>query len=66
MLGWEYRTIDISDVTFMEMPQVLAALKSRGWEVSPVQTTVGGARLKLGLRRPVRIIPPNGWLWIAS
>ena len=66
MLGWEYRTIDISTVAFMEMPRVLMALKSRGWEVSPVQATVGEARLKLGLRRPVQIVQPKGWLWLAG
>jgi hypothetical protein len=66
MLGWEYSTIDISTVTFMEMPRVLAALKFRGWEVSPVQATVGEARLRLGLRRPVRVMAPKGWLWIAG
>jgi hypothetical protein len=66
MLGWEYRTIDISTVAFMEMPRVLAALKDRGWEVSPVQATAGEARLRLGLRRPIRFVPSKGWLWVAG
>ena len=66
MPGWEYRTIDISTVAFKEMPRILAALKRRGWELSPVQTAVGGAQLKVGLRRTMRSSPFKGWLWIAS
>ena len=66
MIAWEYRTVDISQVAFGNLPETLARLKRRGWQLAPAQAMSQGAHLRIGMRRPVRLGQIAGWLWLAG
>ena len=55
--SWEYRTIDASCMEFGQLHRCLAELRSKGWELLPVEEV---APASSGFQVPLRRLIGNG------